>query len=95
MRWSPPEEQSFAGANGFTIADGAHSDPSGELGSANILAIDFPALRRAYLLEQVCSKVGIEGVDGAPAAQEAGQPALLRAKLASNFARSAAALTAC
>ena len=40
--------------------------------------------------ERVCGEVGIEGVDGAPAAREAGQPALSPAKLASNFARSAA-----
>ena len=75
-------------------ADGSRSDPSGELGSASVLAIDFSALRRAYLSERVCGKVGVEGVDGAPAAREAGQPALSPAKLASNFARSAARLAA-
>jgi len=75
-----------AGANGFAVADGARSDPSGELDSASILAIDFSALRRAYLSEQVCGEVGVEGVDGAPSAREAVQPALSPAKLAINFA---------
>jgi hypothetical protein len=56
--------------------------------------MDLSALRRAYLSEQVCGEVGVEGVDGAPAEQEAGPPALSPAKLASNFARSAARIAA-
>jgi hypothetical protein len=81
MCLSPPEEQSstsalslsssltdVASADGFAVADGSRSDPSGELGLASVLAIDFYALRRAYLLERVCGKVGVKGIDGAPGA---------------------------
>jgi hypothetical protein len=68
-------------------ADGLCSDPSGELCSASILAIDFSTLRRAYLSVRVGGEVDVEGVDGA-VAREAGRSALSLAKLASNFARS-------
>jgi len=96
MRWSPLEEQSSPsetspGTKDADDADGSHSDPSGELCSTSVLAMDFSALRRAYLSDRVGGKVGVKGVDGA-AAQEAGQPALLPAKLASNFAQSTARL---
>jgi hypothetical protein len=56
--------------------------------------MDFSALRMAYLSERVYGKVGVDGVDGAPAERVAGPPALSPAKLASNFARSAARLAA-
>jgi len=55
------------------------------------MSIDFSALRRAYLSDRVGGEVGVEGVDGS-AAREAGRPALLPAKLASNFAQSTARL---
>ena len=56
--------------------------------------MDFFALRMAYLSEQVCGEVGVNGVNGASAERVAGPPALSPAKLASNFARSAARLAA-
>ena len=60
-------------------------------GASVTMVIDFSALRRAYLSDRVGSEVSVEGIDGA-AAREAGRPALLPAKLASNFARSTARL---
>jgi hypothetical protein len=96
MRWSPPEEQSSPsetspGTKDADDTNGSRLDPSGELCSASVLALDFSALQRAYLLDRVGGKVGVKGADGA-AAQEAGQPALSPAKLASNFARLTARL---
>ena len=96
MCWSPPEEQSSPsetspGTKDADDANGLCSDPSGELCSASILAIDFSVLHRAYLLDRVGGKVGIKGINGA-AAREAGQSALSPAKLASNFAQSTAHL---
>ena len=85
MRWSPPEEQQSSpsetspGRKDADDANGSRSDPSGELCLASILAIDFFALHRAYLLDQVGGEDGVEGVNGA-AAHEAGRPALSPAK---------------
>jgi len=67
---SSPSETS-PGTKDADDADGLHSDPSGELCLASVLAIDFSALRRAYLSDRVGGEVSVEGVDGA-AAREAG-----------------------
>ena len=53
-----------------------------------------PSPSPSHLSERVCGEVGVDGVDGAPADRVAGPPALSPAKLASNFARSAARLAA-
>jgi hypothetical protein len=76
MRWYPPEEQSspsetYPGTMDADDEDGLRSDLSGEPCLASVLAIDFSALRRAYLLDRVDGEIDIEGVDGA-AVQEAG-----------------------